>query len=56
MELPISLEELTAALKGMKSGRVPGLDGIPKEFLFEFWDMIGPDFLLVINEIFEMGG
>ena len=55
LELPVSLEELTAALKGMKGGRVPGMDGIPKEFYLEFWDILGPDFLLVLQHLFVKG-
>ena len=55
LELPISLEELTAALKGLKSGKVPGMDGIPKEFYEEFWDILGPDLLLVFQSVLEEG-
>ncbi|KAJ8352366.1 hypothetical protein SKAU_G00238420 [Synaphobranchus kaupii] len=55
LELPISLEELTAALKGMKERKVPGRDGIPKEFYKEFWHVLGPDFLRVINSVFLSG-
>lgn len=55
LELPISLEELTAALKGMKGKKVPGKDGIPKEFYEEFWDVLGPDLLRVFLDIFNCG-
>ena len=41
----ISLEELMAALKGMKKGKAPGVDGISVAFLQTFWDILGPHVL-----------
>ena len=39
---PITLPELHTALLGMKDGKCPGLDGLPKEFYACFFDKLGP--------------
>ena len=38
----ITVEELFQALKGMKKGKAPGLDGLPAAFYTKFWDLVGP--------------
>lgn len=55
LEQPISIMELTEALRGMKNNKVPGGDGLPKEFYVTFWDMLSKDFLEVVHEIFISG-
>ena len=55
LEVPFSLEEMGKALAGMKGGKVPGKDGLPKEFFSTFWELVGPDFLDVVGEIFRRG-
>ena len=55
LELPFSTEELRGVLAGMKGGKVPGRDGLPREFYLKFWELVGPDFLEVVGEMFERG-
>ena len=47
LESPLTLQELSAALKSLNGGKSPGLDGLPAEFFKKFWDLIGPELLLV---------
>jgi len=35
MESPVTEEEVEEAMKGLPAGKVPGIDGLPKDF---FWD------------------
>ena len=49
LELPFSKQELLEAIKGMANRKVPGKDGISKEFYLEFWEVLGDDFMKVIN-------
>jgi len=53
LESPLTLEELSAALKSLNGGKSPGLDGLPAEFFKKFWDLIGPELLLVFRESLE---
>jgi hypothetical protein len=55
MGQPISMQELTFALEGMKKGRAPGIDGIPVEFFKVFWSFLGEDLLAVLNDSMEKG-
>jgi hypothetical protein len=55
MGQPISMQELTFALEGMKKGRAPGIDGIPVEFFKAFWSFLGEDLLAVLNDSMEKG-
>ena len=55
MGQPITLQELTVALEGMKNGRAPGIDGIPVEFFKAFWSILGEDLLAVSNDSMEKG-
>ena len=48
---PISLNELSKAVKQRKKEKSPGLDGITAEFYLKFWDMISEEFLQVLKEI-----
>ncbi|KAI8478581.1 hypothetical protein Bbelb_436790 [Branchiostoma belcheri] len=50
LERPLSSEELLSAIKGMANNKTPGSDGLPKEFYYKFWDLVGPDILEVFNE------
>lgn len=43
----------------MKNNKVPGIDGLSKEFYVTFWDLIGDHLLEVFNEMrekYEDGG
>ena len=38
----ITLEELRETLEDANAGKTPGTDGVDKDFLVLFWNMIGP--------------
>ena len=38
MNSPLTLKELTTALRGMSNNRAPGTDGFPTEFFKVFWN------------------
>ena len=42
LQAEITLEELFQALKGMRKGKAPGLDGITVDFYKVFWEEVGP--------------
>ncbi|KAG5830188.1 hypothetical protein ANANG_G00307420 [Anguilla anguilla] len=50
LDAPIEFLELTESLKSFKTGKAPGLDGIPIEFYRCFWGLVGPDILAVFRE------
>ena len=50
----VTLQELHTATMSLQSGRAPGMDGLPADFL-SFWSTIGPDLLEVINESLKTG-
>ena len=49
----ITLEELHSALKASARGKKPGSDGLPYEFLLQFWDLLGPELLAVLQACFQ---
>ena len=51
----LTLEELSNALKGMKDGKAPGMDGISVAFYKKFWEEIGPLVFESINHVNRMG-
>ena len=48
-------KELLTALKGLQTGKSPGSDGLPTEFYLAFWDDLGDQVVLVLNEGFHLG-
>ncbi len=46
----LSLEELHKALRGMESGKAPGIDSLPVDFYKSFWSVLGEELLAVRNE------
>lgn len=46
---------LHKTLKGMESGRAPGVDGLPVDFLKSFWAELGVDLLQVLNSSLSEG-
>ena len=54
-EEPLSLTELSNALKSRNLNRSPGLDGLTVEFYLQFWDVLVPLLLRVANECFLRG-
>ena len=51
----ITLEELTMAVSQMASGKAPGMDGLPSDFLKHFWGVLGRDILDIVKECFKKG-
>ncbi|KAL3136871.1 hypothetical protein ABBQ38_005573 [Trebouxia sp. C0009 RCD-2024] len=49
----ITLAELHSALKASARGKKPGSDGLPYEFFTQFWDLLGPELLAVLQESFQ---
>ena len=43
MESPVTKEEVEEAMMGLPAGKVPGIDGLPKEFFLTFWGILGRD-------------
>ena len=48
-------EELSAALKGLQTGKSPDSDGLPVEFYSAFWDLLCDPLLSVLNDCFRAG-
>lgn len=46
----LTLEELTAAVNQLASGRAPGIDGLSANFFKLFWKILGLDFHSVVLE------
>ena len=46
-------DELSAALKGLQTGKSPGSDGLPVEFYSVFWDLLCDPLLAVLNDCFR---
>lgn len=55
LERSITNHELYEAIKTMKNNKVPGIDGLTKEFYITFWDLIGDHLLEVFEEMCETG-
>lgn len=51
----ITVEEVQAVLKQMKSDKTPGIDGLPVEFYVAFWDTIGGFLMRSIQGAFANG-
>ena len=45
LEGPLKITELSYALKAMKNGKTPGIDGFPAEFFKVFWANSNSSFL-----------
>ena len=55
LEGDLKIEELNVALKNMKNGKTPGIDGLPAEFLKVFWNKIKFWILRALNYSFKSG-
>ena len=53
LEREISIEEIGEALKNTKTGKSPGVDGIPYEFYSKFWDKLKVPFMECVQECFN---
>jgi len=49
-EQGIQLDECQAALKLSARGKKPGSDGLPYEFFSQFWEVLGPELLAVLQD------
>ncbi len=49
----ITLDILQAALKLFARGTKPGSDGLPYEFFSQFWEVLGPRLLAVLQDAFQ---
>ena len=52
---PLTIGELWIAVSGMKNGKSPGSDGLPREFYQTFWSVLGPDLREVFDAAFQNG-
>lgn len=55
LEGAFTVRELAVAMRGLKKGKVPGMDGLPVEFYSVFWEELKDILLLVLNEALEVG-
>lgn len=53
LDSSVLFEELTDAVKQMKAGRAPGIDGLSVDFFKAMWNYIGRDLYEVIQECFK---
>ncbi len=51
----IKQHEVIQALRDMKNNKTPGLDGLPKEFYINTWEILGPTLTDVLNNCFLRG-
>ena len=52
---PLTVGELWISVSGMKNGKSPGSDGLPREFYQNFWSVLGPDLRDVFDAAFQNG-
>jgi hypothetical protein len=50
LENPCTIEEILDVLKGFAKDKSLGPDGWTVEFFLHFFDMVGPDLLVVVEE------
>ena len=55
LEGKITRQELILALKAMKPGKAPGMDGLPREIYIVLFNRVGNILLDAINQGFEIG-
>lgn len=54
-EGPITYSECLQTLKQMKNNKSPGPDGLTKEFYLHFFTLLGPVYIIIMNQNFENG-
>jgi exonuclease III len=52
---PITKDEALSALKSTSGGKSPGIDGLPSTFFLHFWDLVGPHFTQMLNDVKDLG-
>uniref|UniRef100_A0A3Q4G906 Reverse transcriptase domain-containing protein n=1 Tax=Neolamprologus brichardi TaxID=32507 RepID=A0A3Q4G906_NEOBR len=55
LETPLTEVEVKEAIRAMKAGKSPGIDGFPAEFYHKFIDLLCPFLTEVLHETFEFG-
>lgn len=55
LKAELSAQELQDALHSLKSGKAPGMDGLPAEFYKTFWPVVGDDVLFVLRDRLRTG-
>ncbi|CAM2096674.1 unnamed protein product [Caretta caretta] len=55
LELALTLDEFSEALRRMPTNKSPGMDGLIVEFYCVFWDVLGPDLVTVWAESLQSG-
>ncbi|CAM2100050.1 unnamed protein product [Caretta caretta] len=55
LELPLSLAELSEALRRMPTNKSPGMDGLTVELYRVFWDILSLDLVIVWAEALQSG-
>ncbi|CAM2105928.1 unnamed protein product [Caretta caretta] len=55
LERPLTLAEFSEALRRMPTNKSPGMDGLTVEFYRAFWDILGPDLVIVWAESLQSG-
>ena len=53
LESPFSSEDLLYALKQLQNDKTPGMDGLTKEFMIQFWDLLHTWVLEMVNHAWE---
>ena len=52
---PLSGQEISEALKDLKSGKTPGKDGLSPELLKVFWRLLKEPFMNMLNAAYQTG-
>lgn len=55
LEGDVSAEEIRKVVFSMPSNKSPGPDGYPSEFYKTAWPVIGPDFIIAVQPVFQFG-
>ena len=55
LDSPITMSELSLAVKDLKNSKAPGVDGIPADFYKVFWNKLKEPLYEVIREIVKSG-
>lgn len=54
-DLPLTLQEITLAIRSLSKGKTPGSNGLPLEFYIKFCDLLAPHLVDLFNFSLENG-